>query len=94
MPYGDKDIVKTCKVLSEFAKEKEVLKVKGGVVKAKKITSDEVDTMAKLPTKEVLLGMAVYGMASPLSGFVNSLNQVILKFVWAIEEIKKVKDKK
>jgi len=50
--------------------------------------------LAKLPSKEVLLGMAVSALAAPLSGFANVLNQVILKFVWAIEEIKKTKDKK
>ncbi len=87
----DKDIVKTCKALVDFAKENEILKINGGFIKDKLVTTDEVNALSKLPPKEVLLGMAVSGLASPLSGFISTLNQVILKFVWAIEEIKKKK---
>ena len=90
----DKDVVKPCKVLVEFAKESEALTIKGGMIKDKKVTAKEVDALAKLPSKEVLLGAAVSALASPLSGFVNALNQVILKFVWAIVEVKKTKEQK
>jgi large subunit ribosomal protein L10 len=88
----DKDIVKTCKALVDFAKENEILQIKGGFIKDKPITSDEVNALSKLPPKEILLGMAVSGIASPLISFVSTLNQIVLKFVWAIEEIKKQKE--
>jgi len=87
----DKDVVKTCKILVDFAKENEVLSVKGASIGTKNITSKDVQAMAKLPAKEVLLGMAVSGLAAPITGFANCLNQVILKFLWAILEINKVK---
>ena len=88
----DKDIVKICKALVDFAKENEILQIKGGFIKDKMVTSEEVTTLSKLPPKEILLGMAVSGIASPLTSFVSTLNQVVLKFVWAIEEIKKSKE--
>ncbi|MFA6281019.1 MAG: 50S ribosomal protein L10 [Candidatus Omnitrophota bacterium] len=88
----DKDIVKTCKALVDFAKENEILQIKGGFIKDKPITTDEVSALSKLPPKEVLLGMAVSGIASPLTSFVSTLNQVVLKFVWAIDGIKKSKE--
>ncbi len=91
---NDKDVVKPCKVLVEFAKESEALTIKGGRIKDKKVTSKDVSAFAKLPSKEVLLGTAVSALASPLSGFANALNQIILKFVWAITEVKNTKDKK
>lgn len=87
----DKDVVGTCKVLVDFAKESETLQVKGATIGDKKIDAKAVKVMAKLPPKEVLLGMVVSGLAAPISGFASCLNQVILKFLWAIEEIKKVK---
>jgi large subunit ribosomal protein L10 len=90
----DADVVKSCKVLVDFAKETETLQLKGGVINEKKVTSDEMKNLAKLPSRDVLLGMAVSGIAAPLTGFVNSLNQIILKFVWAVQEIKKVKEEK
>jgi len=87
----DKDVVGACKVLVDFSKENEAMALKGGVIQGDKITSKDVMALAKLPPKEILLGIAVSTLAAPLSGFVNSLNQIILKFVWAIEEIKKKK---
>ncbi|MCQ9204896.1 MAG: 50S ribosomal protein L10 [Omnitrophica bacterium] len=89
----DKDVVKACKVLVNFAKENEGLKIKGGIISNKKIGPKDLTVMAKLPSREVLLGMAVSGLAAPLIGFANSLNQIILKFLWVVEEIKNKKVK-
>jgi len=75
----------------DFSKDNENLLIKGGILKDKKITLQEVKDLAKLPSREVLLGMAVGAMASPITGFLNALNQVVLKFLWTIEEIKKKK---
>jgi large subunit ribosomal protein L10 len=87
----DKDIVRAAKVLVDFSKENENFQVKGGLLKGEKLDASAFNALAKLPPKEVLLGMAVGAMASPLTGFLTSLKQVILKFVWAVEEIKKNK---
>jgi large subunit ribosomal protein L10 len=88
----DKDIVKTAKALVDFAKENEILKIQGGILKDKTVSSEDLNALAKLPPKEILLGMAVSGLASPITGFVSTLNQVILKFLWTVEEIKKQKE--
>jgi large subunit ribosomal protein L10 len=85
----DKDIVKACKTLVDFSKENEVLQLKGGFLGEQPLTSEELITLAKLPPKEMLMGMVVNGFAAPVTGFLCVLNQVILKFVWVIEEIKK-----
>ncbi|MFH1505165.1 MAG: 50S ribosomal protein L10 [Candidatus Omnitrophota bacterium] len=88
----DEDVVKACKTLTDFSKENEFLKIKGAFVENKKITAKEVSALAKLPSREALLGMALSVMVSPLTGFLNSLNQIILKFVWVVKEIKKKKE--
>jgi large subunit ribosomal protein L10 len=88
----ESDIVAVCKILVEFTQEHEALQLKGGVVQDKPITDKEIRALAKLPSREVLLGMVVSGVAAPLTGFLVSLNQVILKFVWLAEELKKVKE--
>jgi len=88
----DEDVVKTCKTLVEFVKETETLQLKGGVIKDKRVSSNEINALAKLPSRDVLLGRAVSAIASPLTGFVSSLNQIILKFIWVIQDIKKKKE--
>jgi len=90
----DEDVVKVCKTLVEFTKETEALQLKGGFIKDKKVDSKELSSLAKLPSREILIGMVVSSFAAPMSGFLNALNQIILKFVWVVEEIKKTKEQK
>jgi large subunit ribosomal protein L10 len=92
----NEDIVKPCKAIVDFAKENEAFAIKGGIIEGRKINKEELESLAKLPSREVLLGQAVSGLAAPLTGFLACLNQIILKFVWVADEIKKVQsqDKK
>ncbi len=89
----DDDVVKTCKKLVDFASDNEgALDIKGGCLKEEVIEKEKIIALAKLPSREVLLGMAVSTIAAPLSGFVSSMNQVIVKFLWAVNEVKKKKE--
>jgi large subunit ribosomal protein L10 len=88
----DKDIVKASKIVVDFSKEHENFKIKGGFLGKDKITSEQLAAIAKLPSKEVILAMATSAIASPLTGFLVTLNNIILQFLWLIEEIKKKKE--
>jgi len=85
------NIVQVSKIIVEFAKENEFLRLKGATMGSRKLSNNEVADLANLPSRDILLGMALSAIASPLTGFLSSLNQVILKFIWAVEEIKKNK---
>ncbi|MCF7916686.1 MAG: 50S ribosomal protein L10 [Candidatus Omnitrophica bacterium] len=88
----NEDIVKPCKTIVDFTKENEAFIIKGGIIEGRKISKEELESLAKLPGREILLAQAVSGLAAPLTGFVACLNQIILKFVWAAKEIAKVKE--
>jgi large subunit ribosomal protein L10 len=90
----DPDVVKACKILVDFMGENETLTLKGGIISDKKISPKEITAMAKLPSREILLGMAVSALASPITGFMAAMNQVILKFLWVVQELQKGKEKK
>ncbi|MBN3040881.1 MAG: 50S ribosomal protein L10 [Candidatus Omnitrophica bacterium] len=90
----DQDVVGVCKALVQFSQEFESLQLKGGLINDKPVSVNEIKSIAKLPSREAVLGMAVSGIASPLTGFLNALNQIILKFVWVVDEIKKKKENK
>jgi len=87
----DADVVPACKALVEFTKENESIELRGGLLNTNKISSKDMVDLAKLPSREVLMGMAVGAMAAPLTGFVQRMNQVVVKFLWTVEEIKKKK---
>jgi len=85
------DIVKISKILFDFSKENEGFILKGAVLGDKQLSFDELEKISKLPSREVLIAQAVMGIASPLTGFVATLNNILLKFLYLVEEIKNKK---
>ena len=51
----------------------ENLKIVGGILGTKELTAEEVQALAKLPSKEELLAKLVGTLNAPVSGFVNVL---------------------
>ena len=82
------DVVNVCKTLVNFSRENQGFTLKGGFLNKNKISAEKLDALSKLPPREILLAQAIRAMASPLTGFACALNNIILKFVWLIEEIK------
>jgi large subunit ribosomal protein L10 len=83
--------VAASKALYDFAKAHENLKLQGGALKDKILAKSDIESLAKLPTKEVLRAQAVMTLKSPISGFVIVLNQALRKFVYCLDQIKSKK---
>jgi ribosomal protein L10 len=83
--------VAVSQALCNFAKEHEQLKLEGGSLKDKIIEKSDIEVMSKLPSKEALRGMVVVALNSPISGLVITLNQVLAKFVYCIDQIREKK---
>lgn len=92
LSYGDASAV--AKAIRDFAKAKEnaALIVKGGIFEGRIISKAEVFAIADIPPREVLLGMAVRAMASPLQGLVNVLSGPARGLVTALAAIKDKKE--
>ncbi len=70
--YGDE--VAAAKLVSEFGKSREdVLTLVAGILEGKAISASEVVALAKLPSKQQLLGQLVGSINAPISGFVQVL---------------------
>ncbi len=85
--------VAASRVLCNFRKEHEQLKLEGGYLKDKIIETKDIEHMSGLPSKEVLRAQVVGVLNSPISGLVITLNQVLAKFVICLEQIKNKKGK-
>ena len=70
------DPVAPAKILAQFAKDNQKLEIKGGVLKNKVLDVDAIKALAKLPSREVLLGQLL-----------SVLNEVPTSFVRTIAEI-------
>jgi large subunit ribosomal protein L10 len=70
--FGYKDAVEPAKVLMTFIGSSETtLSIKGGFIDDQLLTPDDVKTLAKIPSKEVLIAQVLGGIQSPIAGFVN-----------------------
>ncbi len=61
-----KDVVAPAKILSEFAKKNDALKVKGGVVEGKVVDLGQIKALADLPSREGLLSMLLSVLQAPM----------------------------
>jgi Ribosomal protein L10 len=86
------DAVAPAKVLAGFSKENKVLKLKAGILDGKVINADEVNALAELPSKEVLLAKLMGSMNAPISGFVNVLHGNLRGLVCALDAIRAQKE--
>jgi len=83
--------VGTSKLLWDFAKAHENLKLEGGYLKDRVLEKKDIETLAKLPSKEALRAKVVVTLNAPISGFVIVLNQTLKKFVYCLDQIKQKK---
>ena len=74
--YGE--IVEPAKVLTDYINtSKSVLSIKGGFLSDSLLSSEDVLTLAKLPSREILLAKVFGAMRSPIASVVNCLNAPI-----------------
>lgn len=89
--FAEDEPVGTSKVLYAFVKDHEQLKLEGGLLKDKVLEKQDIESLAKLPSLEVLRAQVVMTLNSPISGLVITLNQVLAKFVYCLDQIKQKK---
>jgi large subunit ribosomal protein L10 len=74
---ADGDVALAAKALAQFRREHEVLDFKGGRMNGQPLTVDQIQELARLPGIDVLHGQLVGTLASPVTGLVRGLNQLI-----------------
>ena len=73
MACGLEDEVAPAKMLADFAKKHEALKILGGILEGKTVDKTAIGFLAKLPSKPELLAKLVGSLQSPISNMVNVL---------------------
>lgn len=85
---GYKDAVSPLKVLVKFLKDAEKGAIRAGMVLNSVFSEKDLNAMARLPSREVLLSKMIGGMQAPLYGLANVLQGPIRKLVYALEAIR------
>jgi large subunit ribosomal protein L10 len=71
------DAALAAKALSDAARALNILEFKGGLLNGATLSADDVRSIARLPSRDVLNAQLVGTIAAPLSGLVRGLNALI-----------------
>ena len=73
---GNNDYLEACKAIYEYAKDNEFYKIKGGIIDGKVVSVEEIITLAKLPSRETLIGMLAGALLGNITKLAVALDQV------------------
>ena len=73
---SSEDYLEPLKAVYEYAKNNETYKIKGGVIDGKVMTTEELITLAKLPSRETLISMLAGALLGNISKLAVALDQV------------------
>lgn len=79
------------KVLCTFRKDHEKLVLEGGFLAEKLLSRKDIETMSKLPSKDVLRAQVVMTLNAPISKLVIVLNRTLQQFVYCLDQIRQNK---
>ncbi|QAY67847.1 50S ribosomal protein L10 [Paenibacillus protaetiae] len=77
--FSKEDAVAPAKILNDFAKKNEALKLKGGVVEGQVVDLAQIKALAELPSREGLLSMLLSVLQAPMRNFALAVKAVAEK---------------
>jgi len=89
---GGEDMPSACKAVAEWNKKHRKLELRGGFAEGRVLDSKEVERMASLPSKRVLLARFVGGVMGVSQRVACAFQSVAASLGRALEEVRKQKD--
>jgi large subunit ribosomal protein L10 len=72
---GEKDVAPVAKILKTFAAEFKIATLKVGLVDKAVLSTQEIESLAELPSREILLGQLLGLFLSPMTKLARLLNE-------------------
>jgi large subunit ribosomal protein L10 len=89
--WAYEDEVSPFKVLFDFSKENEALKIKNGFLGKEAIDLEKLTHLASLPSMDELRAKVVGGLISPIAGLHNNLRSNLLKLLLTLKSAQEKK---
>jgi large subunit ribosomal protein L10 len=86
------DIAVAAKAVADYARAIQLLPFKGGLMGSEAIDIDQIRSLSRLPSREVLYGQLVGVVASPVSGLVRTLGALVGGLAVALGQVREKKE--
>jgi large subunit ribosomal protein L10 len=88
-----KDPVAPAKILKDFGKDVEFVRMMGGILAGQVVNASKLDQLADLPSRHELIAQVVGTIAMPLSNLVGVLNALPRNLANVVDQIRDQKEK-
>lgn len=76
---SDDDYTAAARILSNYAKKSKTFEIKGGYLDGDVVDLATIDSLAKLPTREVLLANVLGAFQAPIASFARAIQAIVDK---------------
>ena len=87
MVTGGEDVTAVAKSLKAFIKEHKLLVLKGGSLNTQMLSEQDIEAMADLPAREVLLGQLVGTVQAPMTQLVGVMHAKVSSLLYVLTAI-------
>lgn len=87
LTFVNGDVAVAAKAIADFRRTNELPQFKGGIMGGDALSAEQIDSIAKLPARDVLNAQLAGTIASPLTGLVRGLNALISGIAVALGQI-------
>jgi large subunit ribosomal protein L10 len=86
------DIATAAKTVADYGRATQLLPFKGGLMDGAALDPEQIRSLSRLPSREVLYGQLVGIVASPISGLVRTLGALVSGLAVALEQVREKKE--
>src|SRR5277367_5173132 len=86
------DVATAAKAIADYARTTQLLPFKGGLMEGAPLDVEQIRSLSRLPSREVLYGQLVGVVASPIGGLVRSLSALIGGLASALGQVQEKKE--
>jgi large subunit ribosomal protein L10 len=86
------DIATAAKAVADYGRATQLLPFKGGLMDGAALDPDQIRSLSRLPSREVLYGQLVGVVASPVSGLVRTLGALVGGLAVALGQVREKKE--
>jgi len=90
--YNSTDAVKLAKALTRFAKDVPAMQFKGAMLDGQVVPTEQIQTIASLPSREELISKLLFVLQSPIRGLATVLQANIRNLAVVLDQVAKQKE--